>query len=229
MLHTFFLGPVLVWCRSAMWALLSSGVWGGGVGDSTEQLAVSLAALKNELARFYDQQQRAGVVLTRVNDLTPKMVGSFSAPKMKLKAMEAYGMCAFLVSVLPRYQRFVASMFGVLHESGTILLNFYATLKASPARVSVATQQQLLDAWKRYVRITEPLFINIPKVHLMFHLVLRMEYQGNPLSYHTFTDEGMNKVLKKVLRNCHQATFETTSLAKMTEALSRASLRARHS
>eukprot|EP00969_Alexandrium_andersonii_P062143 2738688-Alexandrium_andersonii.AAC.1 len=56
-------------------------------------------------------------------------------------------------------------------------------------------------------------------MHLMYHMVLRMGLQGNPMGYSTFSDEGMNKVLKQVLKNCHQSTFEPMCLAKMAKIL----------
>ena len=60
----------------------------------------------------------------------------------------------------------------------------------------------------------------IPKSHLVYHLILRAAYHGNPVLYHTFLDESLNSTLKKVLRLCHQCRFETQGLAKIEKALS---------
>ena len=60
-----------------------------------------------------------------------------------------------------------------------------------------------------------------PKHHLMFHINHRSPYFGNPWFYTTFLDEGLNKNLKKMLRNCHQMTFETLALCRAPEMLGR--------
>ena len=59
----------------------------------------------------------------------------------------------------------------------------------------------------------------IPKTHLMFHMLHRSKLLGNPLEYATFFDEGLNRLLKLALRNCHQSRFEDLSLAKMEHVL----------
>ena len=61
----------------------------------------------------------------------------------------------------------------------------------------------------------------------MYHVILRAARQGNPVSYQTFTDEGLNRTLKRVLRLCHQQDFEMTGMMKLELALSRTALRQR--
>ena len=83
--------------------------------------------------------------------------------------------------------------------------------------------QELLNTWKKHMAIMQPFGEEYftPKHHLMFHLILRTSYHGNPWDYHTFWDESLNKELKQVCRLCHQANFESVGLIKMSETLIR--------
>ena len=53
----------------------------------------------------------------------------------------------------------------------------------------------------------------------MCHVSDRAKLQGNPWFYTTFYDESLNKELKKVLRLCHQANFESLGLQKVVSVL----------
>ena len=112
-------------------------------------------------------------------------------------------------------------------QGGRLLVAFLARLKSLPADVGDAGCQALLDLWKRFIKVSRPLGIEVPKTHLMLHCVLRARTQGNPLLFQTFIDEGLNSTLKKVLRLCHQSRFEAVALWKLNEALSRAFVRRR--
>lgn len=107
-------------------------------------------------------------------------------------------------------------------QSGQLLLDFHGTLKALPVRMSQADAGDLLDKWKRFMVVVEPLDIYVPKFHLMYHCIMRSVWQGNPVLYQTFADESLNKKMKACLRLCHQAAFERMGLVKLAEALSRA-------
>ncbi len=76
--------------------------------------------------------------------------------------------------------------------------------------------QTAVDLWNRHIQLMKTLDENllVPKHHLMIHANDRAVHQGNPWSHTTFLDESLNKELKKVLRLCHQATFETTAMVK---------------
>ncbi len=77
--------------------------------------------------------------------------------------------------------------------------------------------KEICDAWTRHCRLIKEIDpdLFVPKHHLMLHCNDRIVLQGNPWSYTTFLDESMNKELKRVLRLCHQATFETTAMVKL--------------
>ena len=102
-------------------------------------------------------------------------------------------------------------------EAGTCLLNLVQRLKELPHVLSRDHCRELLHIYLQFVSIAQPLNLFSPKVHLMVHLICRAEWHGNPILYSTWADEGANKVLRKVCRNCHQSTFETAVLLNYDE------------
>jgi hypothetical protein len=96
---------------------------------------------------------------------------------------------------------------------------------AKPSFVGVV--QEICDVWLRHCVLIERLDLYVPKHHLMVHCNHRIGLQGNPWRFTTFLDESMNKELKRVLRLCHQATFETTAMVKLAKHLDSVSKRMR--
>ena len=93
----------------------------------------------------------------------------------------------------------------------------------------MASCEELVDVWGRHMRLMQDFDVHLPKHHLMVHVTHRARLQGNPWRYTTFLDESLNKELKKVLRLCHQANFETMAMVKLAATLDRASKRQRWS
>jgi hypothetical protein len=89
------------------------------------------------------------------------------------------------------------------------------------------THKAMVDLWAKYMKLVEDLGIDVPKAHLMVHVNHRARAQGNPWRYTTFLDESLNKELKRVLRLCHQANFETLAMAKLSAVLDKSSKRQR--
>ena len=58
-----------------------------------------------------------------------------------------------------------------------------------------------------------------PKRHIVLHLLRRVPFLGNPRFYATWTDEGLNKVLKAATRGVSQATVELNVLGNMKRVL----------
>jgi hypothetical protein len=59
----------------------------------------------------------------------------------------------------------------------------------------------------------------VPKHHIMFHVLDKTAFQGNPTLYSTWLDEALNKVLKSACRTTSQITFERSVLFRMREIL----------
>ncbi len=72
------------------------------------------------------------------------------------------------------------------------------------------------DHWKRFCALTDDLpDVQIPKRHIVVHLLQSIPFLGNPHRYANWLDESLNKDLKRCCRTVSQATFETFLLLRM--------------
>jgi hypothetical protein len=219
-LHCLYLGIMLVWCRTVMWLVLPSGVYGSG-GLAEESLATSLLVLRIELLNWYPEYERKhpGEVLTRVSDLTIKMFGKASEPKCKTKGAETWGFLLFLCDVLLRH----ADSFGGrglrLLAAGRCLERIVRVWQRSPRIVPKDCQEECFAAYMEHVSLMKAEDTFAPKHHLFVHLLCKKEEMGSPKFFSTWEDEAWNKKLKASCRFVSQATFENTVLTRMSECL----------
>ena len=78
--------------------------------------------------------------LTRLGDLTIKMLGAMDNPRLKTKAMDTYGVLLFW-SVFPRYRLRVGPEYEKLLEAGQLVLRYVEILKSSPVILPVNARQ----------------------------------------------------------------------------------------
>ena len=236
LLHAFYLGPLLQWAKTAVWAIIESEIFAGvrQVGTGVEKQIRSVTALNASLYAFYGDHHRQIPTgnLSRVNTLTPRMVGigGKKGRRLKTRAMETWGVALFLVRILSTRGAMVG-VFGAvgpqLLTGGNLLIAFMRGLRAAGPRLTDEEVLASLRRWKDYMAIAEPMGLVIPKSHMMYHLVRRAKKQGNPCVYQTFMDESLNKNLKHALRLVHQQNFESSGLAKFQLVLSRPAFRRR--
>ena len=72
-----------------------------------------------------------------------------------------------------------------------------------------------MSAYVRHVALMVPYDSFVPKHHLLFHLLQKSAYQGNPAKYATWLDESLNKVLKAACKHAAAITFEQSVLFRM--------------
>jgi hypothetical protein len=116
-LHAFFLGILLVWCRFVLWRLILAGAY-GHAGMNYENFGAVVLVLRSNLMRFYSRYEslHKGEKLTRVSDMVPKMLGEPNDQKLKTKGAETWGICVFLIAELEQKKEF-------LGDDGTRLLH----------------------------------------------------------------------------------------------------------
>ena len=76
-----------------------------------------------------------------------------------------------------------------------------------------------MACYSRHIALIVPFESFVPKHHLVFHLLLKSSFHGNPCYYATWLDESLNKVLKSACKNACAATFEGSVLLRMKELL----------
>jgi hypothetical protein len=104
-LHALYLGVMKSWCVAALWYILLSGMY-GAIGTAEENLAAALLGLRHDLMQWYKDSSGEFPYLTRLSDLTAKMIGKPLARRCKTKGAETWGFMLFLISVLTRSSAF---------------------------------------------------------------------------------------------------------------------------
>ena len=88
---------------------------------------MAIQHFRAELLRWYTDE--ALEKHTQVSDITQSMLGSKTEPKLKLKAMETWGVCNFLVYAIRKYRKFLGDQYETLLASGELLVEYVAELK----------------------------------------------------------------------------------------------------
>ena len=89
-LHTLYLGPFKVYCMLVLWSLLNARVWGSVQLTVAEGLQLAVHMLRGDLWAWYKERHEKFPTknLTRLADLTPKMLGTPEAPLLKTQGAE---------------------------------------------------------------------------------------------------------------------------------------------
>ena len=224
LLHTLYLGVMVIWCQTTIWATIACNIW-ADCGDEVTRVQLICLRMRGELFQFYQRwkQEHRNELLTELTDFSPNMIGTSQAPKLTTKASETWGLLLFLLSFVEGHQAaFRNESISVLYDAGMQLKQIVYKLKTHDnVVVDAYFVQELLDHFKQYAAAMEPFGVHTPKVHLMMHLILRSQWFGVPTNYATWRDEGYNRLLKDILRNCPQETFETVAFFKVSETLQR--------
>ena len=143
LLHTLYLGPMMTFCKAAIMRLVTAGIWGEFEGAAAERVSASVFALRGELKAWYSDRARThpDEVLTRLADLTPKMIGDPTHPRMKIKAMECYGLLLFALDMLRKHAAAVGGVGPALVECGDTMVRYIALVKGAEVRMSMALVQ----------------------------------------------------------------------------------------
>ena len=138
LLHALNLGVMLKFCAVVLWCLIDSDVF-PKAGTSEENVQNAVLLLRAQLMAWYRQQQRERPErsLTRVSDLTVKMIGSRHDPKCKTKGAETFGLLLFLNSQLATHRLILGRTGQRLLRAGTCLV-------------------ELVDKWASCWRVLSP-------------------------------------------------------------------------
>ena len=95
-LHVLHLGVLNSFARLVFWKLLRNGAYGAG-GTLEEIIEACLQVFQNHLKNWYRARMASypQQSLTKINDVTRKMVGDAAHPKMATKVAETWGLLFF--------------------------------------------------------------------------------------------------------------------------------------
>ena len=76
-----------------------------------------------------------------------------------------------------------------------------------------------MELHNRHMALMAPFTCFVPKHHLLWHLLSRTKWFGNPAKYATWLDESLNKVLMQACKNACSARFDASVLLRMVALL----------
>ena len=132
-LHAFNLGPVKDYCKNAMWELILCDAWGTGAATVDEKLQSSCMLARAALFAWYNRrhQDYPWELLTRLQDLTPGMLGTQNARTLKTKAAESKGFLFFVVHLI-RTQGHMLDRRDIWLAAGEALEKLFGIMQGPP-------------------------------------------------------------------------------------------------
>ena len=135
---------------------------------------------------------------------------------MRTKGAQTYGFILFLLWKISRVSSICSPELKLLADAAQALVDMVELWHVSfvnGAQMPAEDIQASMDFYKTYLEKTVDFNeLKVPKRHLMVHLIARIPWYGNPLSYACWVDESLNRQLKSSCRMVSQATFESSIL-----------------
>lgn len=219
-LHAVYLGVMKVYVRVCIWFILQSGIF-GSIGTADENLITACMAMQSSLMSWYKMRHAENPQenLTRISSLKPKMIGSRTAPVLKTKAAETWGLLLFMVHVLDLYGQRLGSDCRRLLTAGRDLETIVRIFKGHGWTIPARRLDDAMAAYRRHLTLMSPFGVFTPKHHLTMHMLKKASFLGNPTVYATWKDESLNKLLKTACRNAASCTLERMVLLRMRDLL----------
>ena len=178
--------------------------------------------IRAELKAWYKEHHREfpEEQLTRISDITVKMIGTANKPRLKTKGLETWGFLLFIIKLLHKHSPHMdGNIFRPLVEAGEMLVQHTRIMQNHGWNIPPAQRQAMLNSLQRHVTLMRPFMHMVPKHHIWCHFIQRCGVQGNPWKMANFLNESLNKNLKACCKNASQLTFESTVLWKTANAV----------
>ena len=150
------------------------------------------------------------------------MLGNTETFNLSCKAAESHGLLRFIHWFVGRHidefrnlDNDTSRKADMLLAAAKSALDMDSVLGLSSRELDVASLQRLLNCYIRFL-----LFygraggVLKPKFHLLFHLIQRSLYKGNPKAYSTYRDESLNGIFAKIARSAHRRTWANVIMWK---------------
>ena len=144
-LHTLHLGVFQTFCKNLVWALIDANAWRiDDLATDEERIALSVFRLRTDLWAWYDsrRRERPHENITRVSDLTTKMIGTRGSPQLKLKAAETWGFLLFSDSLISKHEAALGERWRLWRDGARSLIAFYQVIKEQPRVLSPGAVQE---------------------------------------------------------------------------------------
>ena len=101
-------------------------------------------------------------------------------------------------------------------EAADAIIGLMFVFKRVGARLTASEIEACWKHFNRFLTLTSHLDeLQLPKRHVVSHMLERLHDFGNPMAYANWLDEHLNKLLKKACQAVSQQTFEEGLVQRM--------------
>ena len=167
-----------------------------------------MLAIRARLFAWYSHEAAKGVDLTKLEDLTPAMIGAREKPELSAKGAETKCLIPFCVDLVEQFLPVLGAKGKAFLRCGRALLSFIDTMSTAGWRMTRREQQTLAEAATNFLRFWDLTgLVYKPKAHQLVHTVHDVPFSGNPSFHTTFLDESENRVLADISRAARKTVF----------------------
>ena len=130
---------------------------------------------------------------------------------------ETWGFLLFLISELEKFA--VPNRAKLLEAANCVadVINLWSGCGWTLSELEIQTS---VAKWSRFLALASDIDdLQIPKTHMSMHLLMDLEWFGNPKYFANWIDESLNKTLRLACRHISQFTFDVSVLTAMRELL----------
>ena len=150
------------------------------------------------------------------------MLGPVGSPHLHAKGKETHGLLKFAVGLLEKHKAklmaespIMAQRTEFLLAAGFAAIKFDELLDSAPRQPNLETLEAMLACILRHNKLFHLAGGGLmPKHHAMIHMIQRSQYLGNPKTYHTYHDEAINGLIKRIAASARRNTFCFTVIYK---------------
>jgi len=161
-LHAVHLWVLKVWARVALWNMIESGVY-GAFGNAEENIQRAVSACRVQLTQWYKRRHQENPTegLTRLNDLTVKMLGTSMAPLLKTKGAETWGLALFLMYQYEQYRQRLGAQWQRLHRAGGCIVRVVNILQGYKGQWTIPDDLQKDHKGNASASILSAIFLSL--------------------------------------------------------------------
>ena len=137
------------------------------------------------------------------------MIGKAASKAPSFKAAETKHFLGFIQEELAELaESLPAAECTSLREALRGMVQLVDVMDESPFIPPPAAIQSMHDAYNRFKAHADAAGVReLPKLHQLLHLVDNTARQGNPREYACFEDEGVNLILREIVRSAHRSVW----------------------
>jgi hypothetical protein len=210
-LHALSLG-VYKYFISHLWhTLFEHDVYEIGRCTDHEHIVLSLGRLRVDLFNWYAAELAQGRAHSRVQSLTPEMVGTASSHKLGTWGAETNGLLLFSQHLLRVHQHQLPNpdLIRNLVRGCDSLVGIHTIIKThTGGRCPLGVAQDFTDHTKEHLHAMRELQIEVrAKHHALSHMGAKLLEYGTPALWACWTDEGENKMLAQLALRAHRLVW----------------------